>query len=331
MPASRCSAPLPATRFPGWHVALHRLPPHPRRADPRRQLPLQPGHLLQHVDGARGHRLMAETFDKNMIDKDEYPQTAELEMRCVHMLAEMWHAPIAGKPSAHPPSAQRSLHARRSGPQVALAQRMRASASRTHQRRSAPISSWEPTPRSAGTSSVATGMWNRAKSRSKEPTPSPTRNAPRPPAMRTPSASSAFSAAPSPATMKTWSRSPRLSTAAGDNRPGYSHSRRWRQRRLRRALSATRSALGFSAPSRQVHQHLRPQIRTGLSRCRLDRLARAADLHPDLVFNVDYLGGSMPTLAINFSRPASQIVAQYYNLIRLGSRVIVPFTKPARK
>jgi len=43
-----------------------------------------------------------------------------------------------------------------------------------------------------------------------------------------------------------------------------------------------------------------------------------ADLHPDLIFKVDYLGGSMPTLAINFSRPASQIVAQYYNLIRLG-------------
>jgi glutamate decarboxylase len=42
------------------------------------------------------------------------------------------------------------------------------------------------------------------------------------------------------------------------------------------------------------------------------------DLHEDLIFNVDYLGGSMPTLAINFSRPASQIVAQYYNLIRLG-------------
>jgi glutamate decarboxylase len=43
-----------------------------------------------------------------------------------------------------------------------------------------------------------------------------------------------------------------------------------------------------------------------------------ADLDEGLVFKVDYLGGSMPTLAINFSRPASQIVAQYYNLIRLG-------------
>lgn len=37
--------------------------------------------------------LMAETFDKNMIDKDEYPQTAELEMRCVNMLARLWNSP----------------------------------------------------------------------------------------------------------------------------------------------------------------------------------------------------------------------------------------------
>jgi glutamate decarboxylase len=36
--------------------------------------------------------LMAECLDKNMIDKDEYPQTAELEMRCVNMLARLWHA-----------------------------------------------------------------------------------------------------------------------------------------------------------------------------------------------------------------------------------------------
>src|ERR1700761_6641193 len=38
-------------------------------------------------------QLMAECFDKNMIDKDEYPQTAEIERRCVNILAELWHAP----------------------------------------------------------------------------------------------------------------------------------------------------------------------------------------------------------------------------------------------
>jgi glutamate decarboxylase len=41
----------------------------------------------------QAQRLMAETFDKNMIDKDEYPQTAEMEMRCVDMISRLWHAP----------------------------------------------------------------------------------------------------------------------------------------------------------------------------------------------------------------------------------------------
>jgi glutamate decarboxylase len=42
-----------------------------------------------------GCRLMAETADKNMIDKDEYPQTAELEARCVNILADLWNSPEA--------------------------------------------------------------------------------------------------------------------------------------------------------------------------------------------------------------------------------------------
>ncbi|WP_369034085.1 MULTISPECIES: glutamate decarboxylase [Streptomyces] len=37
--------------------------------------------------------LMGECQDKNMIDKDEYPRTAELERRCVAMLADLWNAP----------------------------------------------------------------------------------------------------------------------------------------------------------------------------------------------------------------------------------------------
>src|SRR4029077_1906685 len=36
------------------------------------------------------------------------------------------------------------------------------------------------------------------------------------------------------------------------------------------------------------------------------------------IFHVNYLGGDMPVFQINFSRPAGQIVAQYYNFIRLG-------------
>lgn len=41
------------------------------------------------------HQLMGECIDKNMVDKDEYPQTAEIEARCVHMLADLWRAPEA--------------------------------------------------------------------------------------------------------------------------------------------------------------------------------------------------------------------------------------------
>jgi glutamate decarboxylase len=46
---------------------------------------------------------------------------------------------------------------------------------------------------------------------------------------------------------------------------------------------------------------------------------RDEDALPDeLVFRVNYLGGDMPTFALNFSRPGSQVVAQYYNFLRLG-------------
>ncbi|MEO8270630.1 MAG: pyridoxal-dependent decarboxylase, partial [Aureliella sp.] len=40
-------------------------------------------------------KLMDECMDKNMIDKDEYPQCAEIESRCVHMLADLWNSPAA--------------------------------------------------------------------------------------------------------------------------------------------------------------------------------------------------------------------------------------------
>lgn len=43
------------------------------------------------------HAIMDRCMGKNMIDKDEYPATAELEKRCVHMLASLWHSPEAGK------------------------------------------------------------------------------------------------------------------------------------------------------------------------------------------------------------------------------------------
>ncbi|MFJ3702866.1 MULTISPECIES: glutamate decarboxylase [Streptomyces] len=43
-----------------------------------------------------------------------------------------------------------------------------------------------------------------------------------------------------------------------------------------------------------------------------------AELPEELVFRVNYLGGDMPTFALNFSRPGAQVVAQYYTFLRLG-------------
>lgn len=44
----------------------------------------------------------------------------------------------------------------------------------------------------------------------------------------------------------------------------------------------------------------------------------AEDLPQDLIFRVSYLGGDMPTFALSFSRPSAQVLLQYYNFLRLG-------------
>jgi len=46
---------------------------------------------------------------------------------------------------------------------------------------------------------------------------------------------------------------------------------------------------------------------------------RSAQYLPEnLIFNVGYLGGWLPTFALNFSRPGAQVLLQYYNFLRLG-------------
>ena len=65
---------------------------------------------------------MAETADKNMIDKDEYPQTAEIEARCVNILADLWNSPESeAGDRVLDDRLERGGDARRAGAQVALA------------------------------------------------------------------------------------------------------------------------------------------------------------------------------------------------------------------
>ena len=43
-----------------------------------------------------------------------------------------------------------------------------------------------------------------------------------------------------------------------------------------------------------------------------------SDIPDELIFHINYLGGDMPNFSFNFSRPSGQVVAQYYNMLRLG-------------
>ncbi len=81
----------------------HRMPEHEMRAEDAYQLIeeelLLDGNARQNLatfcqtwDEPQVHKLMDLSINKNLIDKDEYPQTAELEMRCVRILATLWHA-----------------------------------------------------------------------------------------------------------------------------------------------------------------------------------------------------------------------------------------------
>jgi len=57
--------------------------------------PPEPFNFCQTWLDPEVHELMDLSIDKNMIDKDEYPATAEIEKRCVNILADLWNSPEA--------------------------------------------------------------------------------------------------------------------------------------------------------------------------------------------------------------------------------------------
>ena len=58
---------------------------------------------------------------------------------------------------------------------------------------------------------------------------------------------------------------------------------------------------------------------------------RGAEYLPqELVFNINYLGADQSSFTLNFSKGASQVIGQYYQLIRLGKkgyRAIIAYGK----
>jgi glutamate decarboxylase len=261
-------------------------------------------------------RLMAECLDKNMIDKDEYPQTAELERRCVNILADLWNSPDAE--NAVGCSTTGSSEACMLGG-MALTRRWR------ERRRAAGQPGDRPNLVMGANVQVC---WEKfARYWDVEP-----RLVPLGPGRTHLTASEAvkycdentvgvvailgstFDGAYEPVA-DIAAALDRLAAAGGPDVP----------------IHVDAASGGFVAPfcdpsltwdfrlprvaSINASGHKYGLVYPGVGWA----LWRDRDALPsDLVFDVDYLGGDMPTFALNFSRPGAQVVAQYYNLLRLG-------------
>ena len=261
-------------------------------------------------------QLMAECSSKNMIDKDEYPQTAELEHRCVNIIGSPVEraARAGGRLLDH--RVERGVHARRDGAAVALARaapRRRADTARPNLVMGTNVQVcwekfcryWDVEPKYVP---LVPGRYHLGV----------------PEAVALCDENTIGVVAIMGSTMD-GSYEPVADLAAALD-----------------ALAATQggpdvpihvdgASGGFVAP------FLQPEIEWDF---RLPRVASInasghkyglvypgvgwiiwrdeEHLPEDLIFKVNYLGGEMPTFALNFSRPGAQVAAQYYNFLRLG-------------
>jgi glutamate decarboxylase len=260
--------------------------------------------------------LMAETFDKNMIDKDEYPQTAELELRCVNMLSRLWNSP--SHEEAVGCSTIGSSEAAMLGG-MALKWRWREQMRTEGRPKDKPnlvmginvqvcwekfCRYWDIEPR------FAPMEGDRYHLTAQEAVKLCDENTIGVIAIMG-------------------------STFDGSYEPVHE---------INDALDALQREKGWDIPIHVdgasggfVAPFLQPDLAWDFRVPRVKSINTSghkyglvypgvgwiiwrdkAELPEDLIFSVNYLGGQMPTFAINFSRPGNQVVAQYYNFLRLG-------------
>ena len=260
--------------------------------------------------------LMGLTADKNMIDKDEYPVTAEIEARCVDILADLWNAPRAE--SATGCSTTGSSEAAMLG---GLALKWR----------------WRKRAQAAGKPSNRPNMvmganvqvcWEKfCRYWDVEP-------------RRVPVEGQRFHLDAEHAVAQCDENTIGVVAILGSTFDGsYEPVKEiaaaldvlYEERGLDVPIHVDAASGGFVAP------FIQPDIEWDFRIPRVQSinasghkfgliypgvgwaLWRDEDALPrELVFDVNYLGGNMPTFALNFSRPGSQIVAQYYMFANLG-------------
>ncbi|HTX08553.1 MAG TPA: glutamate decarboxylase [Solirubrobacteraceae bacterium] len=261
-------------------------------------------------------RLMADTADKNMIDKDEYPQTAEIESRCVNILAHMWNSPEHEQATGC--STTGSSEASMLGG-LALKWRWRE---RMRQ-------AGKPTDRPNLVMGVNVQVcWEKfCRYWDVE-------------ARQVPMEGDRFHLAPDEAVALCDENTIGVvgilgSTFDGSYEPIKEIAAALDELQEKRGLDVPihvdAASGGFVAPV------LQPEIEWDFRIPRVQSINASGHkyglvypgvgwaiwrneeaLPKDLVFDVNYLGGHMPTFALNFSRPGSEVIAQYYMLTTLG-------------
>ncbi len=259
---------------------------------------------------------MAETADKNMIDKDEYPQTAEIERRCVNILGNLWHAP--GDGDATGTSTTGSSEAAMLGG-MALKWRWR------ERRRAAGA----PTDRPNLVMGVNVQVcWDKF-CRYWEIEP-----------RLVPMEGERFHLDAEQAAAACDENTIGVVAILGSTFDGSYEP----VAEIAAALDALAASGGADVPLHVdaasggfIAPFLQPQLIWDFQLPRVQSinasghkyglvypgvgwaLWRDADALPEeLVFKVNYLGGEMPTFALNFSRPGSEVIAQYFMFLSLG-------------
>lgn len=263
-----------------------------------------------------GAQLMADTADKNMVDKDEYPQTAAIEQRCVNILSKLWHAPEGATVTGT--STTGSSEAAMLGG-LALKwrwrDRMKAAGKEMGQPNLVMGSNvqvcwekfcryWEIEPRLVPMEGERFHLT----------APEAIKHVDENTIGVIPVLGSTFDGSYEPVA-EISAALDRLAAEGGPDVP----------------IHVDAASGGFIAPFVQpdlVWDFRVPRVQSINASGHKYGLVYPgvgwaiwrdeAALHRDLVFDVNYLGGSMPTFGLNFSRPGSEVVAQYYNFVSLG-------------
>ncbi|EYT82998.1 glutamate decarboxylase [Streptomyces sp. Tu 6176] len=264
----------------------------------------------------QARRLMDECAEKNMIDKDEYPQTAEVETRCVHMLARLWHAE----------DPRRAVGCSTTGSSEAAMLGGLALKRRWQHRRRA---EGKPADRPNLVMGINVQIcWEKfADYFEVEP-------------RYVPMEGDRYHLTPEQAVELCDENTIGVVAVLGSTFDGSYEP----VAAIAAALDDLQERTGLDIPVHvdgasggMIAPFLDPDLEWDF---RLPRVASIntsghkyglvmpgvgwalwrdkTALPDDLVFHVNYLGGDMPTFALNFSRPGAQVVAQYYNFLRLG-------------